>query len=334
VADPFENLKGDPRLLLEARLKPLQGQRFQPTGFADLGPARYKAYKRVDEKKPGDDGNLRTVDMILVESAQSVANRLESVCWDKVNGKLVPELDGMPYVSVTRSDNTQLTNSILEAHRLNSPYILEGKDDTVFKMLKTDVAGMEDGPVDIGKLALAVFKYDANAILHGVFLAKKELAGGRLRMPRVISGFIEASDVQDAASGGVKNDHVKPSGDTGRGFGNVPFHRTEFTAKQLIAYFNLDLAQLRGYGLGASAETFLTALALFKIRRFLKSGLRLRTACDLDVEGELTVTRPDGFIVPDEKSLASLLKDSLAACKKAKLFPDDPVTTVVYEEKK
>jgi CRISPR-associated protein Csb1 len=34
----YEILKTAPRLLLEARLKPLQGHRFQPTGFADLGP--------------------------------------------------------------------------------------------------------------------------------------------------------------------------------------------------------------------------------------------------------------------------------------------------------
>ena len=68
--------------------------------------------------------------MILVESPQSVANRLETVCWDKVSGKLIPELDGMPYVLVTRADKTHLTNSILKAHRLNSPYILEGKDDS------------------------------------------------------------------------------------------------------------------------------------------------------------------------------------------------------------
>jgi CRISPR-associated protein Csb1 len=319
---------------MQVRLKPLQGDRFQPTGFADLGPARYKAYKRVDEKQIADNGNLATAEMVLVESPQSVANRLEAVCWDKVNGKLIPELDGMPYVLVTRPDETHLTNSILEAHRLNSPYILEGKNDTLLKMLKTDVAGMEKGPVDIGKLARTVFKYDANAVLHGVFLAKSELAGGRLRMPRLLSGFIEASDVQDAASGGVKNDHVDPSGDTARGFGNVPFHRAEFTAKQLVAYFNFDLCQLRGYGLGTSAETFVTALALFKIQRFLKSGLRLRTACDLDVDGELIVTRPDGFTLPDEKTITDLLKVSLAACKKEKLFADEPVTTVIYEEKK
>lgn len=321
MSDRFEVLKSAPRLLMEARLRPVQGDRFQPTGFADLGPARYRAYR---------DG--RSIEMLLVESPQSMANRLEAVCWDRVSGRPVPELDGMPYIQVSLPDGTPLTNSILEAHRLNSPYILEGRDNAVLQMLKTDVAGMENRPVDITRLARTVFKYDANAVLHGVFLAKSELAGGRLRMPRLLSGFIEASDVQDAASGGVKNDHVNPSGDTSRGFGNVPFHRTEFTARQLVAYFNLDLAQLRGYGLGSSAETFLIALALFKIRRFLDSGLRLRTACDLDVDGELTVTRPDGFNIPDEKTLAGILRESLEACRNEKLFVDPPITTVVYQD--
>jgi CRISPR-associated protein Csb1 len=171
-------------------------------------------------------------------------------------------------------------------------------------------------------------------VLHGVFLAKSELAGGRLRMPRLLSGFIEAIDVQDAASGGVKNDHVDPSGDTSRGFGNVPFHRSEFTAKRVVAYFNLDLAQLRGYGLGASAESFLIALALFKIRAFLRSGLRLRTACDLDLIGELTITRPTEITLPEGKVLAGVLKEALAASKKEKLFAYPPVTPVIYEEKK
>lgn len=333
MQNPFEMLKDAPRLLMEARLKPLQGDRFQPTGFPDLGPARYKAYKLVDGSMPSDDGNLRAADMLLVESPQSVANRLETVCWDKAGAKLVPELDGMPYVEVTRPDKTRLTNSILEAHRLNSPYILEGKDDKILKMLEKDVAGMEEGPVDITKLARTVFKYDPNAVLHGVFLAKKELAGGRLRMPRLLSGFIEAAEVQDVAIGGVKNDHVNPSGDTAKGFGNVPYHRSEFTAKQLLAYFNLDLAQLRGYGLGASAETFLIALALFKIRRFLNSGLRLRTACDLELCGELAVTRPGGFALPNNNAVGEVLKGSLSVCKNEKLFADPPVTTVVFEKK-
>jgi CRISPR-associated protein Csb1 len=333
VPELVAELKDAPRLLMDVQLKPLQGNRFQPTGFADLGPARYKAYLQIDRKKPPEEGNLRLADMLLVESPQSVANRLETVCWDSGVGKLVPELDGMPYVQVNRPDDSHLTNSILEAHRINSPYILEGKDTSVLDMLKKDVAGMEKGPVDIRQLARIVFKLDANAVLHGVFLAKSELAGGRLRMPRLLSGFIEAGEIQDAASGGVKNDHVDPSGDTSRGFGNVPFHRAEFTAKQLVASFNLDLAQLRGYGLGQPAETFMIALALFKIQRFLKLGLRLRTACDLEPVDGLRVTRPESFKLPDEKTIKDALKSALSACIKEKLFAVPAVTKVIFEDK-
>ena len=34
-------LKDQPRLLLKATLQPIQGTRFQPTGFPDLGAATY-----------------------------------------------------------------------------------------------------------------------------------------------------------------------------------------------------------------------------------------------------------------------------------------------------
>jgi CRISPR-associated protein Csb1 len=161
---------------------------------------------------------------------------------------------------------------------------LEGQDKSIFDRLKQDAAGLESGPVDIRALAKLILKYDPNAVIHGLFLAKKELAGGRL-----LSGFIEASGARPAESGGVKNDRVDPSGDTKQGFGNVPFHRTEFTAREIKAYFNLDLALLRGYGLQDDATKLLIALSLFKIQRFLSTGLRLRTACDFEVDGTLTV---------------------------------------------
>jgi CRISPR-associated protein Csb1 len=312
----FALLQAAPRLLLEAELKPIQGERFQPTGFPDLGPARYQL----------PDGT----EMLLVESAQSIANRLEAVCWDGAAGQLIPELDGLPLI-VVKQNGQPLTNSLLEAHRIHSPYILEGKDQRVIDMLKRDVAGMGEGPVDIRLLARTVLRYDANAILHGVFLAKSDLAGGRLRLPRALSGFIEARDVRAAESGGVKNDRVNPSGDTRQGFGNVPFHRTEFTAERVTAYFNLDLSLLRGYGLGDDATELLIALALFKIRRFLAGGLRLRTACDLDLRDGLAVTRPWGFSVPDESALVEAIRAKIVACRRAQLFADPPITEVVWE---
>jgi CRISPR-associated protein Csb1 len=295
----YNPLADEPRLLLEAALKPLQGERFQSTGFADLGPARYSLPNGTEK--------------LLVESAQSVANRLEIAIWDEANDDLIAELKGLPYILV-KKDGKNFTNSILEAHRINSPYILEGKDKTVFDRLKRDAAGLQSGPVKLRDLAALVFKYDANAILHGVFLAKKELAGGRLRLARALSGFIEATDVRVAESGGVKNDRVDPSGDTKQGFGNVPFHRTEFVANEIKAFFNLDLALLRGYGLGADATQLLIALSLLKIRRFLHAGLRLRSACDLEVVGEMMVKRPTGFNVPSESELLTECTRLIEVC--------------------
>jgi CRISPR-associated protein Csb1 len=318
MALDFSALNNAPRLLLEARLKPLQGTRFQPTGFPNLGPATYDG-----------PGGTR---MLLVESAQSVANRLEVVCWDKTADDWIAPLKGLPLVKVTDSKGHALTNTVLEAHRTNSPYILEGKDTTVLKLLKQELADMEEGPVDIRKLAAVLLRLDTNALLHGVFLAKSDLAGGRLRLPRALSAFIEAEDVREAQSGGVKNDHVNPSGDTARGFGNVPFARSEFTAPRIIAYFNLDLAQIRGYGLGDTVTRLLIALALFKIRAFLDEGLRLRTACDLECEG-LTVTRPVGFAVPERAVLEATLPELIKTVAKEKDWPEPGkrITTVRWE---
>lgn len=308
-------LKDQPRLLLKAALQPLQGTRFQPTGFPDLGAATYD----------GPDGRK----MLLVESAQSMANRLETVCWDNVNNDWVAPLKGLPVVKVKDKGGKALTNSVLEAHRLNSPYILEGKDKSFLAILQRELAIAEKGIVDIRKLSATLLKYDTNALLHGIFLAKKEIAGGRMRLPRALTGFIEADGVSVAASGGVKNDSVNPSGDTAKGFGNVPFHREEFTGN-ITAFFNLDLALIRGFGLGEDVEKLLIALALFKIQKFLRDGLRLRTACDLEIRGDLTVQRPVGFAVPSLAEIEAVLPTLVTASSKD--FANPSATELGFEE--
>jgi len=299
-----------PRILFDVPLRPLQGHRFQPTGFPDLGPAVYQAGGR---------------DCLLVESPQSMANRLEATIWDNAAQDLIPACQGLSHVRVERQ-GAFLTSSIVEAHRLNSPYILESKDKSFRDQLIGELDVLQTGPVDWKLLAKTVLRYDVNSLIHGLFLAKKELAGGRLRIPRALSAFIEAEDVQVVHSGGVKNDHINPSGSTEKGFGNVPFHREEYTAAKITAYFNLDLAQIRGYGLGPEAEEMLVLLALFKIRRFLDGDLRLRTACDLTVSAEEIEARsPIGVRLPSLEALEAGLRRSIAACKQ-----DMTVTTVQY----
>jgi CRISPR-associated protein Csb1 len=306
-----------PRLLLTAQLKPVLGTRFQPTGFPDLGAATYKT---ADGKG-----------MLLVESAQSMANRLEAVCWDANANDWVAPLKGLPLVAVKDKQGDPVTNSVLEAHRLNSPYILESKDAFV-DTLKKELGVEKEGRVDLRKLASVLLKYDANSLLHGVFIAKREIAGGRMRIPRVLTAFIEASDVTVAASGGVKNDHVNPGkGEEGKsskeGFGNVPFHRDEFCGN-ITAYFNVDLAQIRGYGLGKEVEELLYALALYKIRALLDNPFRPRTACDLEVEN-ITVLKPEGFELPALEKIQAELPTLIKAC--AGKFADPRTTTVTFE---
>ena len=288
-----------PRLLFEVPLRPLQGQRFQPTGFPGLGAATFQTANGQS---------------LLVESAQSMANRLELTLWDAANSDLVSTASGLSHVRVLRH-GAFLTDTVLEAHRLNSPYLLEGRDKSFFEMLKADLGGLEAGPIDRRKLATTLLKFDIGSLLHGVFLAKKELAGGRLRVARALSAFIEADGVRVAASGGVKNDHVNPSGDTKAGFGNVPFARDEFTAERITLYVNLDLGQIRGYGLGPNAERLLILLALYKLRVLLDGSLRLRTACDLEPASDrIEARRPTSFVLPDAATLADALRPAIEAC--------------------
>lgn len=301
------------RLLFEIPLRPLQGQRFQPTGFPGLGAATFQTASGAS---------------LLVESAQSMANRLELTSWDEATQDLKPELRGLSHVRVIRGDGNSpeererslakrfFTDTVTESHRLNSPYLLEGKDKTFFNTLKQNLGGLEAGPIDRRKLAETLLRYDIGSLLHGVFLAKKDLAGGRLRVARALSAFIEADGVRVAASGGVKNDHVNPSGETKSGFGNVPFARDEFTAERITLYVNLDLGQIRGYGLGADAERLLILLALYKLRLLLDGSLRLRTACDLEPAADNALaTRPVGFPLPDAPALVADLKPAIEACK-------------------
>lgn len=286
------------KLLFSIPLRPLQGSRFQPTGFPGLGAATFQT-----------SGGLN----LLVESAQSMANRLEAVTWDEVTQRPIETLNGISYIEVQR-EGRFLTSSIIESHRINSPYILEGQDQTFMEALKTDLA-MELGYQKRVALCKALFKYDLNSLLHGVFLAKKELAGGSLRVARALSAFIEASGVRVATSGGVKNDHVNPSGDAKKGFGNVPFARDEYTADVITLFVNIDIAQLRGYGLNKDQTSLLLTLALYKLRLFLDGTMRLRTACELELVDEVVKAfRPSEFTLPDCATLESEMGELINKC--------------------
>lgn len=369
MPDYLNALKTAPRVLIEADLKPVAGTRIQPTGFPDLGPATYDAPPSTEEQKNQFPDGVPT---LLVESAQSMANRLEAVCWDEGADEIATELKGLPYISVNLvglPGEGNRTSSLQEFHRLNSPYIMSGvnaEGKTFADVLKPDLgmksvpggkkggkpkpdakpaeeAGTDKEPDDVAgvvnlrKLATVCFKYDPNSLIHGVFLEK---IAGRLRHPRALSAFIEANGVGRADSGGVKFDRALPKPsvagvDAKGGYGNVPFHRTEFTAKMITAFFSLDLAQIRGYGLTSPAADLLIVLSLWKIRKFLDSNMRLRTACELELphgDASIHIKRPGSFTLPSAADLAVILGDLIKQCKPQ--FADPVVTVLTWNTPK
>lgn len=299
------------RILVEADLVPVQGQRFQPTGFADLGAAVYTL----------PDGTR----MLLVESAQSMANRLEKTIVT-AGGTVIPELEGISYVRAKLQSQDKPpfhTTSLVEPHRLASPFIMA---DKAFQETFCAEAGYsQNTPLDWKRINATIFKYDVNSLLHGVFLSI--VKGGRIKAPRLISAFIEAQNVREAVLGGVKNSfdpqgalrHPDYDKDV---YGNVPYQRTEYTAERITAYFNLDMDGIRSLGLPYKAQELLACLGIYKMQRLLNGGLRLRTACDLRLEGELRLSGIDAL--PGEEELLSRLQECIADC--AQLFATPPVT--------
>ncbi|HMO16225.1 MAG TPA: type I-U CRISPR-associated RAMP protein Csb1/Cas7u [Pirellulaceae bacterium] len=271
------------RLLVEATLRvaPGSGGRFQPTGFPDLGPALYKGVRTTPSSDSQNSSATESVDMLLVESVQSMANRLEEVC---LQGEDYNEdCQGIPYVRVldAHSDNAFLTSSVREPHRLGSPYILGKKKSwTDYKVeFEKALNAKKARPVHIWKMVPEIFRRDPGCVLHGVFLDDID---GRIRLPRLVSAYIEACSPSQANSGGVYRGEVTASD-------NIPYPRQEFTSHAITASFIFHMSTLKGYGLDAPKNRFLQSWAFYKIDRFLNQYLRLRTACEFDV-AELNVS--------------------------------------------
>jgi len=299
------------RTVLEADLTPLAGSLFQPTGFPDLGAAEF-----------GDA-------CLLVESAQSMANWLEGTTWDVGSNDQVPELVGVPYVRIVSPDKSFLSSSRLEAHRLASAYIMKGNVGTASgptgeKWLEEQLGLVKGRPLDYRAVARACFRLDPVSLVHGVFFARKEWPW-QPKVSRAVTSFIEASGVKPAVSGGVKRDGVineAKGGATAEGYGTVPHHRVEYTADKITAYFTVDHAQFRSYGLSEPATALLEALADFEVATLLDHGMRLRTRCDLVVSA---ITRGER---PDAAEATSRVAKFAADCA-AEL---GPVTEVVWSE--
>ena len=248
----------------------------------------------------------------------------------------VEQLKGLPVVTLVDDEGKFVANTMTEAHRIASPYLLQwdGKGESMggplANKLESDL-GTDGKPPSAAAADLAKFllKYDPATILHGAFVPK--LAGGKYRLTRMLSGFTEATGAHPVDSGGAKFDHIDPTGKTdGKGgsdnmYGNVLYPGRDYTAKHITLYFSIDLALMRSYGLGEAAERLLFSLAVWKIRRLTRHEIRFRSGCDLRAAKDLKVTLPGGYELPGLEEAEETLKDCIRRCRAESLFADEDI---------
>lgn len=302
-----EFLKHD-RVLIEATLELANGSFFQPTGFPDIGACVF-----VDQ-----DGRRRC----LVESEQSMANRLEAVCMQAPGTWRAPFATKLPLIRVVDGDGSLLGTNLTEPHRLSSSYFLEGTLDgnsTLQEILRAKLGVSADGrrwPLD-KRVALSrvVFALDPAALLHGFQFMQWSAVG--LRQQRLLHARMEAvlAGDSDVHYGAVKVDAIDPDGHKEKSnIGQSIAHKARLVPESIRATFEIDVLGLRERRLVKSkgegndmeveeqdtaAKKFLLALALWKVRQFLadqpafdartgqvERSLRLRSDCGLKLADE------------------------------------------------
>ncbi len=295
------------RVLISAELHLANGSFFQPTGFPDIGACVYT-----------DGAGQRRC---LVESEQSMANRLEAVCMKAPGVWREPLADKLPVIRVQGTNNRLLATNLTEAHRVASSYVLASAingaaNSTTLQEKIQEHLGLEGEiwPLDRReRLTQAVFALDPAAILHGFQFMQWGAVG--LRAARLLHARLEAilADVDSEVHYGlVKVDGIEPGSSSAQksNKGQSIAPKVRYAPKSIQATFEIDVLTLRerplvptsgedsaadGSG-NQESRRFLLALALWKIHRFLTNGpafdartgdtmgsLRLRADCSLSV---------------------------------------------------
>jgi CRISPR-associated protein Csb1 len=236
------------------------------------------------------------------------------------------------------SDKRPLTASTLEAHRLASPYIWETQpDENLEKPLPEYLKDLfelrENRLVPWKKVAEGLLKVDPACLLHGIWFNDASFAGGKVRITRALSGYVEARSPAPANFGFQKRDPVSDRTDkeagqsAAEGYGSVIGPKQQFTSPEIKAYFQLDLERLRSYGLTPEQVRALAAWAIYKIRRVLtasRDGVAdLRTECKFEVVN-IAVKRVDkdtgeknDFVIPE---LGNDLTSEFSSLKSKNIF--------------
>lgn len=290
----LDQMYGKDRVIITAQLSQANGAFLQPTGFPDIGSCIYT------------DANGKK--RCLVESEQSMANRLEAVCM-KAPGYWVDELNCLPVIEV-RADGTLIATNLTEPHRIASSYVLEShiNGSEIKDKLETKLElgnGGSTWPLDKrDALEKLIFALDPGALIHGFQFVQWKFVG--LRQTRLLSARLECelAEEPEVQYGMVKFDLIEPGAQaegTNKGQSIAAKSRVVPAKNGITATFDIDLLGLKNLSLSDPEKKFLLALALWKVGALLSNkpafdarsrqtspALRLRADCYLSCPDSVT----------------------------------------------
>ena len=284
------------RIFITAKLEPSNGDpRIQPTGFPDVGPVLYP--------DPAEKNGL----ICLIESEASMANWLESVCFEplrKHEGILKNAFKGLPYLRAEKSGELK-TASTLDGHRFASDFLAKctanfGNGDKTLAQHIRDSLVMTDGgktmPIaNVPNVFPLVLSLDTMSLIHGFQISNEQISFVGLRLPRALSASVIGLDCERISVPGVKFNAGQLESESGQAI----FQKARITAKKIEARFSIDVGLLTSLRLDAPGSNgatgphqavrvqLLLAIALWKVAAFLdllSVELSLRTECKLRIK--------------------------------------------------
>lgn len=288
-----------PAIAFQLDLESFGPSAIQLPTFQDVGNA---VFSRPDGVQSG-----------ILDTHASMANRLEAAVWNDEQETVINCLEQMPFVSVRSPSNQLVTASLLESHRLNSPYIFKstmpGENKKFEKYFGERLKAAEGTPGGYKPELAKIFAgIDPCSLIHGTFMSYSkefELSGAGSKLTAALTGFAEVANISPVEYGTAKQDRIDARqgalGKSNEGFGTFQTPATLWYAEQIAAYYYLDIDLLHSYQLGNTFVEWTVCVSLLKILRFIRRGLRLRSHCILQPQltelGEIALN----FQLPLEK---------------------------------
>ncbi len=265
---------------------------------------------------------------VLLNTAQATANLIEDSIWDAVHHKLIPELEGLPFVEIYTESGNYVASTLDLPHRLGTGYLLKNKE------AKLDGQRFREGfrqRIRDKGIYKAVFELCPMSIVLGSFYTH---IAGVYKVPRVLSGEFVAENAVSMPTGGAVHDPVSARGmgvdpkhffaisrdkkgekdkaiskPAEAGLGNIVYVRESFKAQRYVGRFVIDTRLVEKSNLDQKAKHLIQVLSEYLVRRLLNEPIALRTECYLTLTSESAMRK-----LPSLENLESAVKEAIQDC--------------------